>query len=174
MKIKPDPVKYLHQRRKRELRFIFKRFPSRIFEKGLEVGGGDGYQSTILKNYVNELICTEYVKDRLPKEDLVVVKYICCDAEKISSYFDKEEFDLIFSSNMIEHLRKPTSFLKGSYFILKDEGLMVHSIPNRFWKFSQMVLHHFNYLILFLEYLSLSRKIVLNEKKESYDNPKSE
>jgi len=172
MKIKPDPQESLHKRRRKELYLIFRNFPQKIFEKGLEVGAGDGYQSTILTKYIKELICTEYVMEKLPDKDTANIKYKTIDAEKIDYYFKEKEFDLIFSSNMIEHLGRPGDFLKGVQKVLKNEGISIHSMPNRFWKISQMTLHHFNYLILFLERLGFRDLKKIKGEKISKDNPK--
>jgi len=167
MKIKPDPIESLHKRRKKELELVFNPFPEKAFSRGLEVGAGDGFQSTILAKYVGKLVCTEYFADRLAKRDIKNVKYKACDAEKIEDSFRKNEFDLVFSSSLIEHLVNRKRFLQGVFDVLKDDGLAVHSLPNRFWKFSQMKLHHFNYFILFLEYLTGTKR-----KKRQENNPK--
>ncbi len=154
MKIKPDPIKSLHKRRKRELYLIFRNVPYKIFNKGLEVGAGDFYQSKILNMYIKNFICTEYIIQNIPKKSSKNIKYLSCDAEIIDTYFKKNEFDLVFSSNMMQYLVNPGAFLKGVYKILKDDGVSIHCMPNRFWKISQMILHHFNYLIIFIEKLS--------------------
>ena len=41
------------------------------------------------------------------------IKYQSCDAEKIGQIFEENKFDLIFSSNMMEHLPDPNSCLDG-------------------------------------------------------------
>ena len=171
MKIKPDPKKALHYRRKRELKFILPKFPKGVFPLGLELGAGDGFQSTILAHYTQELISTDYSTEKLPIINLENIKYQQCDAEKVADYFEKETFDLIFSSSMVEHLIDKKSFLNGMHSILKDQGIAIHIMPNRFWKLSHMTLHHFNYLILILEKIFRIKSL-----KAQYptDNPKKD
>ena len=51
--------KYLHSIRREEIDIAFSSFREKEFQNGLELGAGEGYQSTMLINYCNKLICTE-------------------------------------------------------------------------------------------------------------------
>lgn len=45
--------------------------------------------------------------------------------------FTAKQFDLIFALDLIEHLKKPKSFLKEVHRVLKDYGRLVLSTPDR-------------------------------------------
>jgi hypothetical protein len=48
-------------------------------------------------------------------------------------------FDLIFSSNMLEHLEDPVESLRGMLKLLDPHhGVMVHVMPNKVWKTLQI------------------------------------
>jgi len=58
------------------------------------------------------------------------LKFIQMDCEKIS--LDKKFFDVVFSSNMIEHLDNYHAFLKGVKDVLKDNGVFILATPPLF------------------------------------------
>ena len=152
MKFKADWEGYLQGIRKREISIIFRNCPTRKFQMGLEIGAGDGFQSILLSNYIVKLICTEYDPDKLKGHSVENVTYMVCDAERIDTYFKPNTFDIIFSSNLLEHLPQRKKALKSMRRILKDEGLMIHTMPNSLWKVSQIV---FFYPNRFAEVLNL-------------------
>ena len=43
-------------------------------------------------------------------------------------------FDLIFSSNLLEHIPDLNRCLEECRRVLKDDGLMLHTMPSRWWK----------------------------------------
>ena len=51
MKFTLDYLPYLHKVREYEIKIIFAKCPKKIFKRCLELGAGDGFQSTILTKY---------------------------------------------------------------------------------------------------------------------------
>lgn len=156
----------IHQVRKKELGLIFNIIGNKIFENGLELGAGDGFQSSILKKKIKKLTCTELNWDRLKKDDKDI-NYLHCDAEQIDSYLRNKKFDFIFSSNLFEHLPKPKKTLEKIYKLLDNDGITVHVMPNPLWKISMMLLHYP------ITYSSMTRKlckrIIFGKKKSQTD-----
>ena len=69
------------------------------------------------------------------------------DAHKLSSYFDNQQFDLIFSSAVFEHFHMPWIVAQEIRKLLKVEGYVfvethfsfnAHEIPWNFFQFSDM------------------------------------
>lgn len=114
-------------------------FRSFNFRRGLELGAGDGFQSHILKEYVDELFCTELDQKRLIKTD-EDIRYRICDAEKIGAHFPANYFDLVFSSNLFEHLPDPCSALKGIWTVQQNDGISIHIIPSSFSALIRIIL----------------------------------
>ena len=56
--------------------------------------------------------------------------------------FGEKSFDIVFSSNLLEHLPDPSVVLRGVHRLLKDDGITVHIMPGPFWKLCQMALYH--------------------------------
>jgi SAM-dependent methyltransferase len=179
VKLRPDWIANLHLLRGREIERIFSNCPRKYFGSGLEIGAGDCFQSGLLSEYVERLTVTEYSEEWLKdKKDSGRITHMACDAEKIGGYFPEKTFDLVYSSNVLEHLPRPELALEGIRKILKDDGITVHSVPNRLWKFSHLLLFY-PHLLLYavekaLEPGYLSRKIMRPAKPEQKTGPAAE
>lgn len=183
MKLTPDWYTYLHNIRKEEIDKIFYKCPENLFNKGLEIGGGDGFQSILLRKCISFLISTDINLKRLPNRDEISIKYFVCDAENIGNVFKQEEFDIIFSSNLLEHIINTQKVLKSIYKIMKDDGITIHIMPNPFWKIYNLILkipYNFIYGIEIIldnfglkKFLFKLRALFNNEKNQSeINNPK--
>jgi ubiquinone/menaquinone biosynthesis C-methylase UbiE len=94
-----------------------------------------------LKRYCDHLVCTE--KDQnSPAADLGLkilernesnIDYRLCDAEDLSEFADSS-FDLVFTSNMLEHVHDIDKCLQECRRVVKDDGVMLHTMPSRYWK----------------------------------------
>lgn len=151
MKIKPDWFQWLHGYRTRELALIFGGCPDGLFGTGLELGAGDGFQSGLLLRYVRRLTATDINPAILrlpPREGL---DYRVLDAEEVADHFPQGSFDLVFSSNLLEHLPAPERALAGIGQVLKDDGVTIHVVPSPFWKLCELLLYFPNHVIVLLE-----------------------
>jgi len=152
MKIKTNWTNYIHNLREKEFRLISNKFPNkRLFNEGLEIGAGDGFLSLLLSQYVQHLICTDYNPDRLKIRSKKSIEVKICDAEIIEKYFKRGQFDLILSSNLLEHLPCIQSALNGIHEILKDDGITIHVMPNSLWKIIQIFLFYPDRIITLVE-----------------------
>lgn len=147
-------TKYLHAIRKREIDIVFSVLPKKQFESGLEIGAGDGFQTTLLAKHVDKLVSSDLNFKRI-KEHLKVpgVEYKALDADAIRGGFPPQSFDLIFSSNVLEHVRNPLEVLSATHPMLKDDGYAVHIIPSRTIKVSYLLLYYPHTALLALDRL---------------------
>lgn len=141
LRLHADWETYLHTLRAREIDLIFGRCPPGSFQRGLELGAGDGFQSGLLQHYVQGLTCTDYGADWFIGPVGPGMTFRTCDAENLDAEFTAGEFDLIFSSNVLEHLPDPQRALRGMHRVLADQGVAVHVMPSPFWKLSHLALH---------------------------------
>ena len=169
MKIKKDWIPLLHALRRREVEKVFEHVARPYFNNGLEVGAGDGYQTSLLMRHCKHLICTDINFQRITgKIESENVTYVACDAEQLMDSFTESTFDFIFSSNLLEHLPNKQAFLASVMKLLRPGGISVHIVPNRFWKFNAMVLHHLNVGLSILEVLLSKRQD--REQSVTHDN----
>lgn len=138
MRLKTDWFTYLHEFRGREFRLVFDRFPHRTFRNAVELGAGDGFQSALLLPYTERLVSTDYRAPADPADPRVDVRAL--PAEQIAEAFAPAEFDLVYSSNLLEHVPDPPQVLKAVHEILADDGITIHVMPNRAWKICQVAL----------------------------------
>lgn len=132
--------------RRREAEMIFSLFPQTRFSFSLEIGAGDGGQSEIISKYCDRLICTEidanshkWFGSNILERNLKNVEFLLCDCQDLSQFSD-ECFDLIFSSNVLEHVQDLNLCLSECARVLKDDGVMLHTMPSRLWKILNVVL----------------------------------
>jgi len=149
---KTDWKQHLHSIRKREIDIVFSLLPQKHFAFGLEIGAGDGFQTTLLASHISKLVSSDLNFRRI-KESLKIpgVVYKTIDADTIKGVFEEKTFDFIFSSNVLEHIRDPKKFLEVSRPMLKDNGYAVHIIPNRYIKIFYLTLYYPNLALLVLD-----------------------
>lgn len=177
MKIKADWQPYLRALRRREIEIIFGSCPPGAFGDALELGAGDGFQSGLLARYAQRLVATDYRPQITRRSDGPNIRYAICDAEAVDREFAAASFDLIFSSNMMEHLPDPLAALQGMATVLRDDGMAIHVIPSPFWKACHIVGFYPNAVLARAERLRnrLARRVAVASSDEPWDNnPKND
>ncbi len=178
MRFKADWVEHLHTFRKRELEVIFGGCPDKVFDTALELGAGDGFQSILLIKHARHLTSTDYQSQILHLGSTDHITYAICDAEEIGRSFAGRRFDLVFSSNLLEHVPRVEQALSGIKGVLADRGIAVHVVPNSFWTLCRTILHIPNLVVLRLERILTSIGDSRRRRNETSqpptNNPKSE
>ncbi|HLP44008.1 MAG TPA: methyltransferase domain-containing protein [Candidatus Nanoarchaeia archaeon] len=152
MILSTDWKEYLHTIRKREIDIVFSHIPRTEFETGLEIGAGDGYQTTLLAPHVEKLVSSDLNFKRINDSlKLPGVLYQVIDADAIDGKFEPGTFDFIFSSNVLEHLRDPRKFLAVTQPMLSNDGFAVHIIPSRWIKVSYLLFFYPKLALLVLD-----------------------
>lgn len=137
--------------RAREIEAIFRGIPNGAFDRALELGAGDGHQSRLISRYNRRLVSTDINRGRLDTAPTAGVSWTICDAE--AQPFADGSFDFAFSSNLLEHLPEPEVALRELWRVLRDDGVSVHTVPNRFWKTLHMALFYPSQVIALAERL---------------------
>ena len=88
------------------------------------------------------------IKESLKLPD---VEYQAVDADAIEGVFKPNTFDLIFSSNVLEHVRDPSKVLKSTLPMLADSGYAVHIIPSRPIKIFYLLFYYPSLLLLAMD-----------------------
>ena len=127
--------------RKFELDRILENFPQNYFGKALELGCGSGEHSKHLAFYCKTLIALEYNQGRLTTRSDDKTTFMIGDAQDLSQFSD-DEMDLVLSSNLIEHVADPVQCLRECSRVVKQNGLIIHTVPNRTWKTVGLLLYY--------------------------------
>jgi ubiquinone/menaquinone biosynthesis C-methylase UbiE len=125
---------------------VFSLIPEQRFARGLEIGAGDGGQSVTISKFCDQLVCTEideqsnaWLGQSIMERNLTNVEYRICDAQDLSD-FEDDSFDLVYSSNALEHIPDKDRCLSECKRVLKPGGVMLHAMPTRWWKFFSTLL----------------------------------
>jgi 2-polyprenyl-3-methyl-5-hydroxy-6-metoxy-1,4-benzoquinol methylase len=113
--------------------FEFKHFIKLFPKKGrlLEVGAGVGWQSKELSLYEFNVSAIDLPNSEFSQKRVwPIVDY---DGKKIP--FDDHSFDIVFSSNVLEHIADINGFQAEIKRVLKPDGYCLHLIPSGSWRF---------------------------------------
>jgi SAM-dependent methyltransferase len=118
----------------------------------LEIGGGNGWQASNLASWGLDV---ESIDVATAAESYHPVSLY----DGIRLPYSDASFDLIFSSNVLEHLEeRPTLFVEMAR-VLKPGGVMVHIVPTSSWRFWTS-LAHYPYIVKRLGQLILTARSV--------------
>lgn len=107
----------------------------------LEIGGGSGWQA----KQISKLNCEVHSID-LPNRLNLSKFFNVVDYDGRIIPFAPESFDIVFSSNVLEHVSDINNILSELRRVLKKNGLAVLVMPTPSWRFWTIV-SHFPYLL---------------------------
>ncbi len=121
----PEWVHYIRDHEIGNLESVFKTYSEKYNTKNikiLEIGAGDGHMTSILISKGWNVIATD------PKPRTPMKTYVCpMDGRNIS--FPDNTFDIIFSSNVLEHINDLPQAFSEMKRVLKKSGIMMHTVP---------------------------------------------
>ena len=164
-----DSASLRRRTRAKEVEAVFSGVPPDTFDEVLELGAGDGFQGPLLAGYARKVVCTDLNADRLVGSPHERVVYDVCDAEELP--YETGRFQLVYSSNLLEHLAQPQRALSEMRRVLRDDGVMVHVVPNRVWKLLHLALFYPSRLVSIAELLlSPERRSTLGKVEGAGNN----
>lgn len=124
---------------KRRAREAIQQLELKDGEKVLDLGCGDGYYSYLLSQLSLNLKITgidshqEAIETARTQAPSKKITFIIGDAEKLP--FPKNSFDKIIMSEVIEHVNDDMKVLKEARRVLKKDGILVLTTPNKNYSF---------------------------------------
>ena len=159
---KQERLQYLKFIREYELQQIINLLPT--VGSILEVGAGAGWQALLLKKHGYEVAAVDIPSSRyLQNKIFPVIPY---DGFRLP--FSDNAFDVIFSSNVLEHIPNLNTFESEIWRVLKPKGIAVHILPTTTWRFWTFLGH---YLWVCRRLLEEFQKINLNKPALSSNIP---
>ncbi len=119
-----------HFLRLRDLHQIFSEVPLDGISRVLELGAGDGAQTLALRKKFCEVVSIDISPSA--KSDGIII------ADAVDLPFVDGYFDLVFSSNVLEHIESVEESLVEMKRVLKSDGIMIHTMPTSTWKLIQL------------------------------------
>lgn len=131
---------YLHEIRSAELERVLKYFPASIPRplKILEVGAGTGFQARLLSNLGFDVTAVDIPESAYRNDTVYPVTMY--DGFRIPS--DDRTFDVVFSSNVLEHVSNLDQFLEEMRRVTALGGLGIHLLPTPAWRIWTTATHY--------------------------------
>jgi ubiquinone/menaquinone biosynthesis C-methylase UbiE len=111
----------------------------------LEIGGGSGYQAHL----ISALGCEISSIDIPSRQPVPKVYYPVQDYDGKNIPFPDRSFDIVFSSNALEHIQDLPSILAEVRRVLRPDGICIHILPSATWRL-WTGLAHYLYILKYL------------------------
>ncbi|MGE5271103.1 MAG: class I SAM-dependent methyltransferase [Thiohalocapsa sp.] len=129
-------IEFLHVIRHHEIAMI-----SRYLRPGarvLELGGGTGYQAKLLSERGFDVTSIDLPTTNYREHQVYPV--IPYDGRHFP--FADRSFDVVFSSNLLEHVEDLAALHRETARVLKPDGYAVHVMPTSAWRLWTMMTHY--------------------------------
>lgn len=124
-------IAFLNELRRVEIKDILEKHSNLIEGKRvLEIGGGTGEQAEYLANVASEVISLEIAESNY--RESANRRIVIYDGHHVP--FPGDSFDVVYSSNVLEHIAHRDAFQKEIMRVLKPGGYAIHSMPTHWWK----------------------------------------
>lgn len=129
-------LEFLHRVRRHEVEAIVRHLApgARI----LEIGGGTGYQAQLLAERGFAVVSLDVAGSNYQQDRVFPVTIY--DGKVFP--FEEGAFDIVLSSNALEHIADLTQLHRESRRVLKPGGYCVHVMPTAVWRFWTSVTHY--------------------------------
>ena len=103
----------------------------------LELGGGNGFQAACLVAWGHRVVSIDMGAARWTEQHFPVIPY-----DGIRLPFRDEVFDVIFSSNVLEHVVDCRALLLETRRVMRADGFALHVLPTSAWRVWTSVAHY--------------------------------
>jgi len=104
----------------------------------LEIGGADGLQASVLASWGCQVQSIDIPERPAAAKTWFPVR----DYDGQHLPFADAQFDVVYSSNVLEHIPDVPAMLAEIRRILRPEGLCVHILPTSAWRFWTLATHY--------------------------------
>jgi SAM-dependent methyltransferase len=121
--------------RDEELNRVLSSFPQEAHI--LELGAGAGWQALTLQSKGHHVLAVDL--NNSSYLDHAIFPVIPYDGHSLP--FKSGSFDVVFSSNVLEHIQHLDSFDEEIHRVLKPLGMAIHILPTGSWRFLTSITH---------------------------------
>ena len=123
--------------------------------KILEIGGGTGHQALAISELGFDIVSIDVASSTYVNDQVFPVSTY--DGKKIP--FENECFDLVISSNTLEHIQDLDKFQSEICRILKPNGFCLHAMLTASWRFWTSLTH---YIEMLQRLIALAPRAIFN------------
>lgn len=120
-------------------------------KKVLEIGGGNGFQAKMIADMGCAVISVDIPPIASSDSFFKVIAY-----DGIHLPLEDKAIDVVFSSNVLEHIKTLGITLNESRRVLADDGLAIHILPTPTWRLWTSLAH---YVYLIFRLLGINRSV---------------
>ena len=132
---------YVNALRREEISRVLRRHGDLFRGKDLlEIGSGTGAQLQLLAEVCRSAVGIEVAGSQYSPHSLVEIQQY--DGGHIP--FADASFDIVFSSNVIEHIRDEETIHREMRRVLRPGGIAVHIVPTHHWRLWTSIIHYPN------------------------------
>lgn len=102
----------------------------------LEIGGGSGYQAKLIASLGCEVTSVDLDSAERRGRFYPVATY-----DGVHLPFADSSFDVVFSSNVLEHVKDLDALFEEMKRVLKPKGRMIHILPSPAWRVWSLITH---------------------------------
>lgn len=104
----------------------------------LEIGSGTGVQLAMLSTVCRRAVGVDNALGEYTSQRVAHV----IDYDGVSLPFAAATFDVVYSSNVLEHVRRLTELLDECRRVLRPDGYAIHLLPTHLWKYWSVLTHY--------------------------------
>lgn len=157
--------KNLHELRNFELSYVLNKLSLKETTNILDFGAGDGFIIKLMKDNGFENIHGIDIYNSNYKPDTNILSY----SGNIDDFPLNKCYDVIFSSNVLEHIENQEEYLILFNKILNKNGLQIHVMPTHYWKFWNSLFYYYSLSKLIFKLIfkiKVQKKSKKNYKKD--------
>lgn len=129
----------IHEVRGMELETVISLLPGNSKNlKLLEIGAGTGFQLKCLKQHVKEAVGIDIPQSNYSSSRIEEIIYY----DGVTLPFEDNSFDIVFSSNTLEHVVDLPAMHREIKRVLTPDGIAIHVLPTHVWKFWNTLIHY--------------------------------
>lgn len=122
-------LKHLHEIRLNEISNLISYFPNG--SKILEIGSGTGWQANYLESMGFEVSAVDLKDGNYSEKSVREIDFY----DGVNLPYSNDSFDIVFSSNVLEHVKEVKNFQYEIKRVLKKDGFCLHALPSSTWRF---------------------------------------
>jgi SAM-dependent methyltransferase len=155
-----DRLNPLYRIRRQEIELVLDELCIQKGTRILEIGCGSGIQSTFLSEKSDFVVSSDIELKDVKFGKLCLIR---CSGEYLP--FKNGAFDVVYSSNVLEHIKDRNLALRETRRVLGGEQTFVCVVPTSTWKILDIIMHYFRIIRGIINRMNREKQVLVMETK---------